>query len=258
MTQPVKPFDETYGVPPEFWPDLTDIQIDDGKPVDNMYSERQMRLLVDSLYGSYKPPTGKPFLAVANVGMFHIWKKPPVVPDVLLSLDVIPGGDDPHKKENLAYFFWIVGKPPEAVTEIVSNKEGGELGDKKDMYERLLIPYYIVWDQQALLGEERLHCFALDQNHRYRKTAPWFPMIELGVTLWEGHFQDLTSEWLRWSQKDGGILLTGQELAEKHRLKAEQERQKAEQERQKAEQQRQRADALAAKLRAAGIDPDQP
>ncbi len=51
-----------------------------------------------------------------------------------------------------------------------------------------------------------------------------------------------------------------QELAraEQANQRAEQERQRAEQERQRAEQERQRAEVLAARLRALGLDPDQP
>ena len=47
------------------------------------------------------------------------------------------------------------------------------------------------------------------------------------------------------------------QLAEQHRQLAEQQRQLAEQQRQFAEQEKSRAERLAAKLRAAGIDPDQ-
>lgn len=46
--------------------------------------------------------------------------------------------------------------------------------------------------------------------------------------------------------------------AEQEQQRAEQERQRAEQERQQAEQERQRADRLAARLRALGLDEDQP
>jgi hypothetical protein len=62
------------------------------------------------------------------------------------------------------------------------------------------------------------------------------------VTLWEGKYEDTPGVWLRWTDAAGNLLLTGKE--------------RAEQERQRAEQERQRADALAAKLRALGIDPD--
>jgi hypothetical protein len=77
----------------------------------------------------------------------------------------------------------------------------------------------------------------------------------LGVTLWDGEYEDMSGTWLRWIDSEENLLLTGKERAEQERQRAEQERQRAEQERQRAEQERQRADALAAKLRELGIDP---
>ena len=46
-------------------PDLTNVIIDDGEPVDNLISEKQQRLLVSSLYSSFN--VDQPFLATANV-----------------------------------------------------------------------------------------------------------------------------------------------------------------------------------------------
>ena len=52
-----------------------------------------------------------------------------MVPDVMLSLDVSIA-DDLQEKKNRSYFVWRFGKPPEVVIEIVSNREGEELGEK--------------------------------------------------------------------------------------------------------------------------------
>ncbi|MCZ8365650.1 MAG: hypothetical protein O9338_23790, partial [Microcystis sp. LE19-251.1A] len=60
---------------------------------------------------------------------------------------------------------------------------------------------------------------------------------------------EFTTNWLRWWDKSGNLLLWGSELVE-------QERQRAEQERQRAEQEKQRAERLAAKLRALGVEVD--
>ena len=67
-------------------PDLTNVIIDDGEPVDNLISEKQQRLLVSSLYSSFN--VSEPFLATANVGLFYAANKPPLVPDMMLSLEV--------------------------------------------------------------------------------------------------------------------------------------------------------------------------
>ncbi len=89
--------------------------------MNNLISEKQQRLLTSILYSSFQTDT--PFLATANVGLFHGLKQPPLVPDILLSLEVeIP--EDWSQKKNLSYFVWEFGKSPEVAIEIVSNKIG--------------------------------------------------------------------------------------------------------------------------------------
>ena len=109
-------YDEYDGVPV---PDLTHIITEDDTPVDNIFSEKQQRLLSESLNLSWKP--GTPFIAAANVGIFYALHEPPIVPDMFLSLDV-QVMEDMWKKENRSYFIWEYGKPPEMAVEIVSNR----------------------------------------------------------------------------------------------------------------------------------------
>jgi hypothetical protein len=92
-------------ISPEFTeisiPDLNDIIIEDGTPVDNLISEKQQRLLVHSLYSSLNREA--PFLATGNVGLFYAIKQPPLVTDVMVSFDVaIP--EDWSQKQNRSYF----------------------------------------------------------------------------------------------------------------------------------------------------------
>lgn len=45
---------------------------EDATPVDNLFSEKQQRLLTESMYSSWRGPGAeRPFLALANVGMFY-------------------------------------------------------------------------------------------------------------------------------------------------------------------------------------------
>ena len=74
---------------PEDYPNIDDLVIEDGKPVDNIFAEKQQRLLVDPLYNSWAGPSdGREFLALANVGLFRAPKQPCLSPDVMLSLGV--------------------------------------------------------------------------------------------------------------------------------------------------------------------------
>ncbi|MCS6828479.1 MAG: hypothetical protein NZ553_17825 [Caldilinea sp.] len=59
--------------------------------MDNLSFDGQMRLFVDSLYTSWRGPSeGRPFVAMANVGLFYLYRlrQPALVSDVLLSLGV--------------------------------------------------------------------------------------------------------------------------------------------------------------------------
>ncbi len=243
--------------------DYSHIITEDGAPVDNLLSERQQRLLVDSLYASWRPPgDARAFVAMANVGLFYALHAPAYVPDALVSLDVrLP--DDPFPKQNRSYFIWEYGKAPEIVVEIVSNRKGGELSDKVANYARLGIPYYIVFDPYRYLGTEMLHVFTL-RDLGYVKIAPGsLPPLGLGVTLWNGETEGMQGVWLRWLDAEGNLLLSGYERAEQERRRAEVERQQADEARQQAGEARQeaeiiyqRAEMLAAKLRELGVDPD--
>ena len=243
---------------PNGLPDYDRIISDDGEPVDGFYTDKQMRLLTAPLYASWSGPgEDRPFLAAADVGLFFAYREPPIVPDVMLSLDV---DFDPNFR---SYFVWEYGKTPDAVIEIVSGTAGDELGKKKRIYQKIGIPYYIVWDRDLHLSDQALHCFIL-QGRKYQDNGTWFPEINLGVTVWQGKHENVEDTWLRWCDEQGVLLAMPEETIaqEKQRAddanqKAQQEKQRADDANQKAQHEKQRADILAAKLRALGIDPDQ-
>ncbi|MEW6276989.1 MAG: Uma2 family endonuclease, partial [Candidatus Eremiobacterota bacterium] len=118
-------------------PDTSKLVTEDDRPVDNMYSERNQKLLGDCLEASYRP--GVPFVGLSDVGIFYV-EGDPIVPDFLLSLDVIfPEVNLTRDKKNRAYFVWRFGKPPDLVVEIVSNNEGEEDTRKLRSYERIKV-----------------------------------------------------------------------------------------------------------------------
>jgi Uma2 family endonuclease len=255
--------DPEITIPPEAMPRIDELITEDDTPVDNIFSAKQQRLLVEPLYTSWQGGTAKQsFIADANVGLFAFDQNPPIVPDSFLSVDVtLPS--DIWRKKHRSYFFWLYGKPPEIVVEVVSNTEGGEDSDKLTIYARMRIAYYVVFDPLAQLGEGLLRVYML-QATRYELTEQrWFPEVGLGLTLWEGAYEGHTTTWLRWCDEQGIVIPTGAELvaltrqeATQAQAEAEQERARAVQAQAEAEQERARAAQLAAKLRALGIDPD--
>ena len=222
-------------------PDLRDVITEDDTPVDNLISEKQQRLLTTTLYNSFV--TDFPFLAAANVGLFYIDKKPPLVPDVLLSLRVkLP--EDWTQKKNRSYFVFVFGKPPEVAIEIVSNKIGNELGSKIQDYAIAGVSYYVVFDPFKELGKTILRVYELRNNIYVELNNFFLSQIGLGLTIWHGIFEGLEYDWLRWCDASGNILLTGNELAQQEKQRAEQAQQQAEQAQQQAEQVQQQAEQL--------------
>ena len=239
-TKTLAPVDDDEFIIPA--PDVSHLITEDDAPVDNIFSERQMALLRETLYTSWAGPgEGRTFVAMGNVAIYATNFTPPLVPDFLISLDVqIP--EDPLLKEHRCYFLWLYGKPPEVVVEVVSNRKGNELGDKLLDYARLGVAYYIVYDPFQTISSEPLRIFTRQVTRFVETTERWLEEVELGVTLWEGVYEGFDGVWLRWVDHSGELLATGPEA----KL----------QERQKAEQELQKAEMLAAKLRELGIDPD--
>jgi hypothetical protein len=60
----------------------------------------------------------------------------------------------------------------------------------------------------------------------------WIESLQLGLGLWQGSYQGLERQWLRWYGADENWILTP------------------------TEQERQRAERLAARLRELGVNPD--
>jgi len=209
-------------------PDVSNLITEDDTPVDNQFSEKQMRLLTESLHASWRP--GFPFVAMANVGVFVALNRPPVVPDVLLTTHVEPL-QDLLDKEHRSYFTWMYdGRVPDIVIEIVSNTKGGEMDTKLRNYQHMGVTWYAVHDPMHHLSSETLSVFKLEREQLQPQIHPsaLFEKIGLGLMLWEGVFEGVEGQWLRWCDPAGNLIPTGQE----------------------------RADRLAAKLRELGVDPD--
>ncbi len=229
---------------PEDEPDLDALITEDDAPVDNLFTEKQQRLLTESLSSSWEGPgEGRPFQVMSNVGLFNKNKMPPLVPDCMLVLDV-SAAENLRAKENRSYFRWVVGKAPEVVIEIVSDRRGDEETLKKGDYARMGVPFYVIFDPDDLLGGGALRCFVLEGGRYRRAQQEWFEAVGLGLTLWQGAYEGARETWLRWCDRAGRVIPTGAE--------------RADEERRRADDATARADRLAAQLRALGIDPDAP
>lgn len=240
-------------------PDVSHLVIEDDVPLDNFQTEKQQRLLVEALYSSWQ--IDEPFIATANVGIFSSNEEEGTAPDVFLSLGVAMPADW-SQKQNRSYLLWRFGKFPEVVIEIVSNRKDNELlredaekPCKKETYAHMGIAYYAVFDplqqiqESSQMDGQPLKVFELRGKHYVESQPFWMEDAGLGLILWDGEFEGVLSQWLRWCDRDG-LIPTGAEGRET-------ERQGREVERQRAESERQRAERLAERLREMGINPDE-
>ncbi len=219
------------------------------------YVEKQYRLLTDPLENCWlRRGKRRPLVALTNVGLFFAARNPPLVPDFLLSLDL---GDtsDPHEKEGKSYFVWLFGKPPDVIGEIVSDRRGREDTLKLRQYARLGIRYYFIYDPRDLLRGGALRTYGLHPKGYEPIEDHWLDGIELGLSLWQGGYSGMETEWLRWRDQKGRVIPTSAERAQREARRAEREKHHAEEEKRRADEQAERAKRLEAQLRDAGIEP---
>lgn len=223
----------------EFEVDISHLVTEDDEPVDNLFSERQQALLADVLAASWSP--GRSFLTMVNVGLFYSTSEQPYVPDFLLSMDVVAPAN-PHEKKHRSYMLWEYGKRPDLVIEVVSNIDRHE--ERKLVgYARIGIPYYVIHDPDRRLSDRPLRAYELHGGSYVELVKPWFPDLGLGLSLWSGEYRGVeSSEWIRFVDGNGTALATGVERAEA--------------ERERADRATRRAEALEARLRELGLEPE--
>ncbi len=241
---------------------------EDDEPVDSLYAAKLQRSIIDALVSSWTPPPHplrpdqlRTFQAVANVGIFDDLNTHGIAPDILVSLDIKVDGDL-MLTHHRSYFSWEFGKPPDLVIEIVSDRRGGELTDKKARYLAMSIPYYVVHDPDLFLSKRSLQVFELREGKYHLRKDDCLPALGLKMILVEEEFETWPRVWLRVADLAGNTLRMGLERVKEEVARADQEAARAKKEASRANRaatRAQQAEAeaarLAAKLRALGIDP---
>ncbi len=197
---------------PHEYPYTSKMILEDDTPLDSFINEKQQRLLTTVFYSDPEIPINVPLIVAANVGLFSHVRDLGIVPDVFLSLNII----DSKKwlKINIrSYLFQEFCKPPDVVIEVVYTTPGNELGSKLTDYAQLLIPYYVIYDPLQKLGESLLRIFQLQGVSYLPKNDAWFADINLGLTLWNGVFENLNGTQLRWYDESVNLIKTRDELA---------------------------------------------
>lgn len=217
-------------------------------PVENIQQPSLAAALTDALGANDR--IRPEMLIASNFGLVSTVRKKIVVkaPDWLYVPQVQPVAEDVIRR---SYTPNLQGSSVAIVMEFLSDEDGGELSirstppyGKLHYYEQILqVPTYVTYDpyepslEVRRLQDRRYTIQSADAEGRF-----WIPELELFLGLWYGERFSQRTNWLRWWDRDGNLLLWGLEQVE--------------QERQRAEQERQRSQILAAKLRELGIDPD--
>ena len=261
-------------LPPPY-PDHTKLAESDGTFVKNFQEHPQSIILTDSIgpilaqlhpdemyaigqdCGIYWRETDPPEQGAEAPGWFYV----PGVPPTL---------DGEFRR---SYVLWREYRAPLIALEFASG-DGSEERDATPLawadtgekvkpgkfwvYEQIIhIPFYgiyVIQEQKLEVYHLLEGCYQLlEANERGHYFIP--PLgVELG--LWEGKYQNQLQTWLRWWDREGNLLLTGDERAEQQQQRAEQQQQRAEQAEAAWEQERLRSQALAERLRAMGVEPE--
>ena len=105
---------------------------------------------------------------------------PYVVPDVLVAFGV------PRERFRQSYQTWRMGKVPDFVLEVVSESSWRrDYGSKRELYERLGVAEYFIFDGRVSPGRERLTAYRLNAERRYD---------EVRATMHEGIGMGIRSE----------------------------------------------------------------
>jgi Uma2 family endonuclease len=175
----------------------------------------------------------------------------PVVPDGFLSLGVQRKKDG---KSRRSYATWEENNVvPIFALEMVSHKPGGEYDKKLDIYAKLGVLYYLIYNPEYWKRDKHqpFEVYKLVNNsYQLQSGEPyWMPEVELGIGRHQIIVNGVSEEFLFWYDEQGTRYLTGDEIAVI-------ERQRADREQQRADELQRRVEQLAQHLRSLGIDPD--
>ena len=152
----------------------------------------------------------------------------------------------------MSYVVWQEEFSPSVVVELISEgteKEDlgetesaeGEAPTKWTVYEQILrVPYYIVYDRYKNILRAYQWVDGQYQALVIEAGRAWLPDLKVGLGLWQGEYDGINREWLRWIDAQGNWIPTPLEQAQQQREQAQGE-----------------AARFAAKLRELGIDPGQ-
>jgi Uma2 family endonuclease len=206
----------------------------DGEPVAETYDHLDAMITTLVVLKQYLADRRATVLANQFLYYAQGFPKLRVAPDVMVIFDVEPGGRDNYK-------IWEEGQVPKVIFEMTS--PGTKLEDqnnKKDLYERIEVEEYWLFDPRGEWISEKLRGYRLGENGYQLITDSRSDVLQLKLEI-EGKLIGFYRE------DNGEKLLIPDELASAFKAesqRAEAESQRAEAESQRAEAESQRAAEL--------------
>jgi Uma2 family endonuclease len=198
-----------------------------------------------------------------DMGVYHttgISPKVPVVPDGFLSLGV--PRRKPGKKSRKSYVVWEEeGIVPKLTLEVVSWTPGGEYDEKLEIYQKLEVLYYIIYNPDYWQRDRHqpFEVYKLvDGQYQLQIGEPyWMPEIGLAVGRSYGPIAGINQEYLSWFDQQGNRYLSAEENAKQAQAAALQAQAEAQQAQAEAQQERQARLAAIPQLRQMGLTSEQ-
>jgi Uma2 family endonuclease len=192
-----------------------------------------------------------------NMGVYHttgINLKIPIVPDGFLSLGIDRLLPKREGKLRSSYVVWeeknIV---PIFALEVVSRTPGDEYDEKMEIYAKLGVLYYLIYNPDHWLRDqhEPFEMYRLvDGIYQRRIGEPfWMSEVGLGIGRAWGIHDRVEREWLYWYDEHGKRYLSPEELTQLAQQQALESQQQALEAQNRSQQ-------LEERLRALGVDPD--
>lgn len=201
-----------------------DLPAEDGIPLESNWHRLQMNLLLDTIHYHWRDRND--YFAGGNMFIYYnlvqAKRREYRGPDVFIVKDV----DGTQDRQS-----WVVweenGRYPDVIVELASRSTiDVDLHVKKPLYERTFrTPEYFCYDPLTT------HLYGWKHNgRRYVAISPneqgwlWSEEMELWLGVWEGTFQRLETQWLRFYTQEGQLVPT---LVEAEAQRAQVEAQRA-------------------------------
>ncbi|QZZ19472.1 Uma2 family endonuclease [Leptothermofonsia sichuanensis E412] len=151
-----------------------------------------------------------------DMAVYHttgISPKVPVVPDAFLSLGV---ERQKQGKSRRSYAVWEENEiVPVLTLEMVSHKPGGEYDEKLEIYTKLGVLYYIIYNPESWQRDRHqpFEVYKLvDGEYQLQLGEPyWMPEVGLGIGRYRAMVGGIDRELLGWYDQQGKRYQTAEE-----------------------------------------------